>query len=307
MTLPQPFPPDLTPEAAAPDPPSRLNGRVAAMLREAADLLAAQAADPFRVAAYRRAADRIETLEPDVAGIAARGGRDALDAIPDIGVALAGAILQIVRDGRWPYLETLRGAADPEAIIRTVPGLGPVLARRIHEALGVATLPELEEAARSGRLADVPGLGPRRAAMVAAACNQALSRVRLPAKHLAAEPDVGLILDVDREYRTRAAAGSLRRIAPRRFNPTGEAWLPVLHTQRPGWTFTALYSNTARAHDLHREHDWVVVYFHADHGPEGQRTVVTETHGPQAGSRVVRGRDDECLLARAAPHVQVSG
>jgi hypothetical protein len=40
------------------------------------------------------------------------------------------------------------------------------------------------------------------------------------------------LLDVDREYREKAAAGQLRSIAPRRFNPSGEAWLPVLHTQR---------------------------------------------------------------------------
>jgi DNA polymerase (family X) len=38
-----------------------------------------------------------------------------------------------------------------------------------------------------------------------------------------------------------------------------------------------------------------VLYFHADHGGEGQRTVVTETRGTLAGRRVVRGREAECL------------
>ena len=91
-----------------------------------------------------------------------------------------------------------------------------------------------------------------------------------------------------------AAAGTLRTIAPKRFNPEGAAWLPILHTQRGEWHFTALYSNTARAHELGRTRDWVVIYFYDDHHVEGQHTVVTETRGALAGRRVVRGREAEC-------------
>jgi len=68
-------------------------------------------------------------------------------------------------------------------------------------------------------------------------------------------------------------------------------WLPVLHTERDTWRFTVLFSNTALAHQLGRTRDWVVVYFHTDTRPEGQRTVVTETRGPLAGRRVIRGRE----------------
>jgi hypothetical protein len=57
---------------------------------------------------------------------------------------------------------------------------------------------------------------------------------------------------------------------------------------------TALFSNTALAHELGRTHDWVVIYFGRDGGPEHQRTVVTETRGPLEGRRVVRGREGEC-------------
>ena len=72
-----------------------------------------------------------------------------------------------------------------------------------------------------------------------------------------------------------------------------------MNTERfGGWRFTALYSNTARAHDLGKEHDWVVVTFHGPDGLEGQCTVVTETRGELAGSRVVRGREAECLRRR---------
>ena len=82
-----------------------------------------------------------------------------------------------------------------------------------------------------------------------------------------------------------ARLGELRAIAPKRFNPSGEAWLPILHARRGDWRFTALYSNTALAHELGRVKDWVVVYYETDALPEGQCTIVTETRGPIAGRR----------------------
>lgn len=115
-------------------------------------------------------------------------------------------------------------------------------------------------------------------------------------------PGVDLLLDVDREYLDKAQAGVLRRIAPRLQNPAGEAWLPVLHTRRDGWSFTALFSNTERAHLYHRAHDWVVILYEDGQGVHGQATVVTEWRGSLAGQRVVRGREPECARRyRAAP------
>jgi DNA polymerase (family 10) len=107
-------------------------------------------------------------------------------------------------------------------------------------------------------------------------------------------PSVVEILDVDREYREAAAAGTLPMIAPRRFNPKGERWLPVLHTTRGERHYTALFSNTALAHRAGRTHDWVVLYFDG-HDGEHQATVVTSRQGQLAGRRVVRGREGECF------------
>jgi DNA polymerase (family X) len=103
-----------------------------------------------------------------------------------------------------------------------------------------------------------------------------------------------LLLDVDREYREKAVAGQLIKITPKRFNPKGEAW-PLLHTVRESWQFTALYSNTARAHQLGRVTDWVVIFFHKDSRAEGQRTIVTGAPGEAARRRIVRGREPEYL------------
>jgi hypothetical protein len=119
-------------------------------------------------------------------------------------------------------------------------------------------------------------------------------RRRGPVSPAGVEPPVSVLLEVDRRYRDEAGAGKLPTIAPKRFNPEGKAWLPVLHATFDDWHVTALYSNTARAHELGRVFDWVVIYFHRDAQPELQRTVVTEARGTLAGRRVVRGRETEC-------------
>ena len=267
-------------------------------LREAADILEAQGANPFRVAAYRKAADTVRDLDQDVATIVERDGTAGLEKLPNIGRGIAAALAEMVQTGQWTQLERLRGDADPVALFTAVPGLGHRLAERIHEELHIDTLEALELAAHDGRLEHVPGVGPRRAAAIRANLHSMLSRGRAhhkaPVAGARPGPSVAILLGVDREYRDKAAHGSLPTIVPKRFNPSGESWLPVLHATHEGWHFTALFSNTAQAHQLGRTTDWLVIYFYDDQHAEGQHTVVTETHGPLVGRRVVRGREAEC-------------
>jgi DNA polymerase (family X) len=270
-----------------------VNQSIADRLHEAADLLEQQQADPFRVRAYRQAADGVAGLDDDLRDILKREGTEGLEKLPAIGPRIASAIRQMLTTGRWGQLDRLRGTLDPEKLFRVVPGLGAELAHRIHDTLHVDTLEALEIAAHDGRLTSVPGIGPRRAAMIRAGLATMLGRPR-SRRPATKEPSIEAMLDVDREYREKAAAGRLVKIAPRRFNPTGEAWLPVLHTERGDWRFTALFSNTARAHQLQHTRDWVVLYFHTDTQAEGQRTVVTETQGALTGQRVVRGCEAAC-------------
>jgi hypothetical protein len=272
------------------------NQKVAQMLRELAGLLQAQGANPFRVSAYRKAADALARWDRPLRDIFDREGRDGLQKIPGVGPGIASAIAEILITGRWSQLERLRGSVEPEQLLQSVPGIGPELARLIHESLHVDTLEGLELAANNGRLESLPGLGPRRVQMIRASLAAMLGR-RRPVRRSAVpteEPSIAALLAVDREYRERAAARSLPTIAPKRFNPTGEAWLPVLHTAGEGWHFTALFSNTAQAHRLGRTRDWVVVYFYDKDHIEGQHTIVTESRGALSGRRVVRGREDEC-------------
>jgi hypothetical protein len=274
------------------------NAALAANLRELADLLDQQGSDGFRVAAYRKAADTVDGLDRPVRDILATRGRDALVALPNIGRGIAAALSEMVMTGRWSQLDRLRGSAEPEQLFRTIPGIGPELAQKLHDDLDLETLEALEIAAHDGRLEKIEGFGPRRAEMIRTALAERLGRPRLRRIRQARErPAVRILLDVDREYRERATAGELRKIAPRRFNPDGEAWLPILHTRRGQWEFTALYSNTQLAHELGRVKDWVVIYYHMDATPEGQCTVVTERRGRLKGRRVVRGREEESEAA----------
>ena len=269
------------------------NRVIAERLREVAMLLEQQNANRYRVRAYCNAADALESLTENVGLILETEGYKGLVALPGVGPQIAGAIAEMLRTGRWMQLERLRGSLDPEALFSSVPGIGPKLARLVMESLHIDTLEGLEIAAHDGRLAKVPQFGARRLAMVRAELAQMLGRLRQHSQKVAA-PGVDILLDVDREYREKAASGKLRCIAPKRFNPKNEAWLPILHTERGPWHFSVLFSNTALAHRLGRTRDWVVLSFNHDLYAEGQHTVVTETRGPLYGQRVVRGREREC-------------
>jgi hypothetical protein len=217
------------------------------------------------------------------------GGRRALMELPGIGDRLAWTLEQLFLTGHIPHVEGL--GARPEDLFGSVPGIGPETARRIHQALHLETLEDLERAAHDGRLAEVPGLGPKRLRGIREALAGRFRRaVGGPAPEL---PPVDELLAVDEMYRERAAHGLLTQIAPRRFNPHDEAWLPVLKTRQHGYRYRILYSNTAAAHRAGKTHDWVVIYYEQN-GARGQCTVVTEERGAMKGLRVVRGREAEC-------------
>ena len=199
------------------------NAQCADRLREAADLLEAQNANPFRVSAYRKAAGTVLALDQDVAAIVARDGLPGLEALPSIGRGIAAALLEMTRTGRWIQLERLRGNADPVQLLTAVPGLGHRLAERIHEELHVDTLEALELAAHDGRLESVPGVGPRRAAAIRASLQAMLSRSRPRLAVHGAAPRRARIpagrraqpARAPRAYRRAAPRGCARRVGAR--------------------------------------------------------------------------------------------
>jgi len=279
------------------------NVAIAGRLREAAELLRAQHATPYRVNAYRDAASSVEGFPRSLRAVYDAEGVKGLDGIPRVGLGIASAIAEMLVRNRWPMLDQLRGTSDPATLLHTVPGIGARLAEQIHAELNIESLEQLQAAANDGRLASLPGVGARRAAAVGACVAGMLGRPleEQPAPQAQAnEPPVATLLDVDLEYRRGAARGELPLIAPRRPTMESATWLPVLHTTRGPWQLTAIYSNTALAQRLGRIHDWVVIHFYDRDQVERNRTVVTEHAGPRAGRRVVRGREEEG--SHALPH-----
>ncbi|MFZ2169831.1 MAG: helix-hairpin-helix domain-containing protein [Methylococcaceae bacterium] len=272
------------------------NKEIASKLREIATLLDEQKANPFRVNAYLSAAKTIEKMPEPVEDLLRREGFPALLEIPGIGEGIARSVNEFVVTGRMSRLESLQTGHDPIALFEQIPGIGPRSAHRIIETLHIDSLEALELAAHNGRLKKVPGFSTKKIELVQSWLAHVLGyrRPRLEPQQTIAEPSVGLLLKIDEQYRKKAGAGELPTIAPKRFNPSGEAWLPILHATKQGWHFTALYSNTARAHQLDRVEDWVMIFFYDDRHHEGQHTVVTETRGAATGLRVVRGREKEC-------------
>lgn len=272
-----------------------INSSVATRLEEVAQLLEEQQANIFRVGAYRRGAAMLRELKRPINEIVRTEGLAGLQELPGIGETLARFIHQLVTTGRLPMLDRLRGESDPIALLRTVPGIGKVMAERLHDKLGIETLEELEIAAHDGRLARVLGLGEKRLAGIRDSLATRLGRVRAGSPMpLRSQPPVSEILDVDREYRRKSSQGLLPRIAPRRFNTQRKKWLPIFHTTRGEIQYTALFSNTPRAHQLKKTSDWVVIYYDG-RGGERQCTAITASYGPLEGRRIIRGREPECL------------
>ena len=209
-----------------------------------------------------------------------------------MGETIARSIRDILLHGKLAMLQRLRGEHDPLALLRSVPGVGKVTAWKLYEDLGIESLEELAAAAHDGRLGRFPGMGAKRIAGIRDSLAQRLGRIRQePSAPLQREDaPIAELLDVDSQYREEAAAGALKKIAPRRFNPSGEAWLPVLHTTRGPRQYTALFSNTARAHELNKTQDWVVLYYDGASG-DRQCTIITSEFGPLQGKRIVRGRE----------------
>ncbi|HDR9582326.1 TPA: DNA-binding protein [Burkholderia stabilis] len=278
------------------------NRHIAACLREAAQRLAEQGANPYRVAAYRASAETVDALDHNIRARFEAGGVDALGALPEIGTGVAQAIAELLVTGHWRQLDRLCGDAERASAFEAVPGIGHGLALRIHDLLHIDTLEELERAARNGQLETITGVGPRRAAGIRTALDDVLSRRRRWQGHVqdagpGTEPPVELLLYIDRLYRNKAAAGVLPTLVTRRLNADISEPPPVMHMTKGGWHFTALCLHAAaRAPESGRTTDWVSLYFYDAVQCEHQRTVVTETFGSLAGKRIVRGREMECRV-----------
>ncbi|HEX2779759.1 MAG TPA: DNA polymerase/3'-5' exonuclease PolX, partial [Gemmatimonadaceae bacterium] len=125
-----------------------------------AALLELSGGNPFKARAYEGAARALRSIDTDdLAPLLASG---AIAELQGVGPATLGVIRELVETGESAYLERLR-ASIPEGLLELLrlPRLGGAKIHALHEALGIRNLDELEDAARSGRLATVKGFGPK--------------------------------------------------------------------------------------------------------------------------------------------------
>lgn len=189
------------------------NTDIAAMFRELADLLELKGENPFKVRAYRRAADRIESLPEDAATLTAEG---RLKSIEGIGEAIEKKTAEIVATGKLGLLEELRREVPPgvRGMLR-IPGVGPRTAAAVFEHLGVASVDDLEKAARDGRVRSVPGMGPKSEENILRAIETlregTWKRVPLAVARVLADSLIDMMKPVEGVH-DAAAAGSLRRL-----------------------------------------------------------------------------------------------
>jgi DNA polymerase (family 10) len=132
------------------------NVELARLFYEMSGLLEARGESVFRIRAYQRAAQTLEALAEDVAGVAARG---ALTSLPGIGRDLAARVEEYLARGRLAQLDTLRAELPAGFLaLLEIRGLGPRTARALWEQRGVDSIDALEALCRSGQILGVAGL-----------------------------------------------------------------------------------------------------------------------------------------------------
>jgi DNA polymerase (family X) len=188
------------------------NFELARIFYDIASLLEVRDESRFRIRAWQRAAQTLETLTEDVTAVAARG---ALRTLPSIGKEIAARIEEYLATGRLDMLERLRENLPPDFLsLLDVRGLGPRTARTLWELLGIDTVERLEEACRSGRVIGVAGIQKKTCENLLKAIAQykaGRSRALLPAARGVAH-QVAAALRAHGGVDRLEIAGSLRRM-----------------------------------------------------------------------------------------------
>jgi len=141
------------------------NRHIAQILFETADLLEVSAADSFRIRSYRRAAEAVESSTVSVGELAAEPKK--LLELPGIGKGMAANIVEMERTGKLPLREELLARYKPTMLeLLRLPGMGPKTVALFWDALQIASVDELEVAARASKLDGLPRCGPRQVAKI---------------------------------------------------------------------------------------------------------------------------------------------
>lgn len=132
------------------------NATVAQALRRYASIMALQGVDRFRLKAYQRAAETIESLDQNISELVASG--DDLMGLPGIGKAISSAIHEIVKTGSLSRMEKALAEVPEETLeLSSRPRLDPKRVARIYKKLGIKSLKDLMSNLESGKIREIFG------------------------------------------------------------------------------------------------------------------------------------------------------
>ncbi len=135
------------------------NVEIARIFSEIADILEIKEENPFKVRAYRKVTQLLESLPQEIEEIYKKG---ELYKLPGVGQSIAEKITEIIETGRLKYHQKLKEGVPPGLLeMLRIPDMGPKTVALVYKKLGISTLKELEKAAREKKLRNVYGLGPK--------------------------------------------------------------------------------------------------------------------------------------------------
>ncbi len=198
--------------AAGDEVPALRNEQIAAMFHEIADVLEITGELPFKIGAYRRAADSIAHSPVDIVAAYRAGTPPTL---AGVGKAIDEKLAELADTGRMRYHEQLLAVVPPSLVtLLSVPGIGPRTAGDLWRELGIANLQDLEVAAREGRLRSVKGISAKTEERILAGLAELETRppTRMHMAEARALADrLAELLEVDPSVVGAMPAGSVRR------------------------------------------------------------------------------------------------
>ncbi|MEC8330114.1 MAG: helix-hairpin-helix domain-containing protein, partial [Verrucomicrobiota bacterium] len=185
---------------------------IVTILEQIAVLLELKGDNPFKIRAYISGARVLETMEEELDHLIENG---QLGAVKGIGTALVDKIETLHATGELEYYTKLRASVAPGLIeMLEIPGLGGKKVKRLHDALGIDTIPDLQAACQEGRVESLKGFGKKSAAKILTGISNRASYAK---RHLwweaakIAKPILENLRNLPEVERVEVA-GSLRRL-----------------------------------------------------------------------------------------------
>ena len=141
------------------------NAVLSELFDQMADIMEILGEDRFRINSYRKVARVIGDIPTDVETLLAAG---ELAKVPGVGKSSLAKIEEFVKTGAIGAHRQLLEKIPPDLPeLLTIPGIGPKGVKAVYEQLKVTSIAELKAAIERGAVAELPGFGDKKAAVIA--------------------------------------------------------------------------------------------------------------------------------------------